>query len=84
MGTADITVEELLGDGESAVSNLAIFQGMGRSVDRVSKLVDAESSYAVRMSSHVGMVQATGCVIEEDPAKGTQWKSLEGTVGVPG
>ena len=81
---ADITIEELSGDRETGVSNIGIFQGLGRSVHRVSKLVDAESNYGVRTSSSVGLVRGTGFVIEEDPIEGTKWKSFEGTVGVAG
>ena len=81
-GGADITLEELSGDRETGESNIAIFQGIGRSVHRVSKLVDAESSYGVRTSSSVGLVRGTGFVIEEDPITGTKWKrALRGRWG---
>lgn len=61
-GGSDITLEELSGDRETALPNIAIFQGLGRTVHRVSKLVDVESNYGGRTSSSVGLVRGTGFV----------------------
>jgi len=81
---ADMTLEQVEGTRKSGKSNIGIFQSVGRTVSRVNKLVDAESSYAVRTSNAVGLVRGTGFIVEEDPVTGTKWKSFEGTVGVAG
>ena len=87
---ADITIEELSGDRETGVSNIGIFQSLGRSVHRVSKLVDAESNYGVRTSSSVGLVRGTG-LVERDgirdrgrPDRGDEVEELRGNGGSGG
>ena len=83
-GGADITLEELSGSFQTGQSSISIFQSVGRTVSRVNKIVDAESSFGLRTSSSVGLVRGTGFIVEEDPILGTKWKSFEGTVGVAG
>ena len=77
-GGSDITIEELSGDRETGLSNIAIFQGLGRSVHRVSKLVDAESNYGVRTSSSVGLVRGTGIRHRGRPYRGDEVEELRG------
>jgi hypothetical protein len=81
--SSDVTVEQLLGSRASGISNLQVFQAAGRTMHRVSKLVDAESSYAVRTSSSVGLVRGTNFIVD-DTDGGTKWKSVEGKIGVAG
>ena len=83
-GGSDITLEELSGDRETGLSNIAIFQGLGRTVHRVSKLVDAESNYEVRTSSSVGLVRGTGFVIRGRPNRGDKVEELRGDSGSSG
>jgi hypothetical protein len=80
---ADVTIEQLLGSRDSGQSNLQIFQAAGRTLHRVNKLVDAESSYGVRTSSSIGLVRGTNFIVNDSP-DGTNWKSVEGDIGVAG
>ena len=80
---SDITIEQLLGSRESGVSNLQVFQAAGRTLHRVNKLVDTESSYGLRTRTSIGVVRGTTFIVNDTPA-GTNWKSVEGDIGVAG
>ena len=80
---SDVTIEQLVGSRESGRSNLQIFQAAGRTLHQVSKLVDAESSYAVRTGSSVGLVRGSIFIVD-DTGDGTKWKSVEGAIGLAG
>ena len=80
---SDVTIEQLLGSRESGRSNLQIFQAAGRTLHQVNKLVDADSSYAVRTSSSIGLVRGTKFIVN-DSDDGTNWKSVEGDIGLAG
>ncbi len=80
---SDVTIEQLIGSRETGRSNLQVFQAAGRTLHRVSKLVDAESSYAVRTGSSIGLVRGSTFIVD-DTDGGTKWKSIEGTIGLAG
>ncbi len=81
--SADVTIEQLLGSRESGRSNLQLFQTAGRTLHRVNKLVDTESSYTLRTSTSIGVVRGTLFIVNDSPG-GTNWKSIEGDIGVAG
>jgi hypothetical protein len=82
---ADIVVEKLLGSRETGKTDIQFFQVAGNTMSRVSKIVDADSSYGVRTSSSVGLVRGTVFKVGIDETTGeAEWKSIEGTVGVGG
>ena len=82
---ADIVVEKLLGSRETVKTDIQFFQVAGNTMNRVSIIVDADSSYSVRTSSSVGLVRGTICSVGIDEETGeTNRKSIEGRVGVGG
>ena len=82
---ADIVVEKLLGSRETGQTDIQFFQVAGSTMNRVAKIVDADSSYGVRTSSSVGLVRGTVFSVGIDEETGeTKWKSIEGRVGVGG
>jgi hypothetical protein len=82
---SDIVVEKLLGSRETGKTDIQFFQVAGNTMNRVAKVVDADSSYGVRTSSSVGLVRGTVFKVGIDEETGeTEWKSLEGRVGVGG
>lgn len=80
---ADVTIEQLSGSRESGRSNLQILQAAGRTLHRVSKLVDTESSYMLRTITSIGVVRGTKFIVYQT-TDGTNWKSVEGRIGVAG
>ena len=82
---ADIVVEKLLGSRETGKTDIQFFQVAGNTMNRVAKIVDADSSYGVRTSSSVGLVRGTIFAVGIDEETGeTKWKSIEGRIGVGG
>lgn len=82
---ADIVVEKLLGSRETGKTDIQFFQVAGNTMNRVSKIVDADSSYSIRTSSSVGLVRGTVFAVGIDEETGeTKWKSIEGRIGVGG
>ena len=80
-----LIIEEIGGSRESGETAIQLFQSAGRSFHKVQKLVDADSSYAVRSPASVGLVRGTVFIVEVDADTGdAAWKTVEGTVRVVG
>lgn len=78
-------IEQVDGSRESGETAIQLYQSAGRSFHRVQKLVDADSSYAVRSSTSVGLVRGTVFIVDVDTGTGdAAWKTVEGTVRVAG